>query len=175
MGEGGDAMMIPFAHKAWNHRAGTNDTGGAYFSVLMRVSNLKNDNQVAYPYADDNASQKIWLAVKDDGLVTKRLYRASDGTFYTDEQMKSPYAGNDPVREYGWAAVPVDIDWIEGEHYIYTLDYTMGLGVKDPDDSNPGELILGDPQVNMSVNVAGWGSGGNTNTVVPRNKKTDRI
>ncbi len=171
MGEGGAAMMIPVADTAWD-RSAENKTRGTYFSVLMRVSNLRNDEQVAYPYAEDKEPmEKIWLAVTGEGLVAERLYRGDDGDFYTDKALNTPYKGDvSAVREYGWAAIPVDIDWEEGKHYVYTIDYTLGLGVKDPDDTHPGELILGNPEVNIGVKVVDWDANDpiDIDTTVPR-------
>ncbi len=169
MGEGGAAMMIPVSDAAWD-RSEKNKARGTYFSVLMRVSNLKNDKQVAYPYADDKElMEKIWLAVTDEGLVAERLYRGDDGDFYTDKELKTLYAGDvSAVREYGWAAIPVDIDWEEGKHYVYTIDYSSGLGVKDPGDTNPGELILANPEVNIGVKVIKWEANKPIGTIVPR-------
>lgn len=166
------AMLIPYSHAAWDYTKGKNTTGGGYLSVLMRVSNIKDDTMVAYPYADDNDSEKIWLTLDDKGSVTGRVYRnvKGDGKYYTDPDFTKAYTlpANEKIREYGWAAIPVEIDWKEGQHYVYTLDYTLGLGLKDPDDSDPGKVILKDPQVGMIVTVNPWISGGNTNETVPR-------
>ncbi len=156
MGEGGAAMLIPVSAPAWD-RTVANKTSGTYLGVLMRVSNLRN-GKLMYPYSEEKQPmEKIWLAVNEQGLVAERLYRGTDGNFYTDEATKTLYAGDlSAVREYGWAAIPVDIDWEEGQHYIYTIDYSSGLGVKDPDDTHPGEIILGNPEVNVGVKVSSW-------------------
>lgn len=157
MGEGGAALLIPAGEiAAWNRTAENRDRG-TYFSVLMRVSNLRN-GKLMYPYSDSKElMEKIWLAVTDEGQIAERLYRGDDGNFYTDKEFNTLYTGEDAeVREYGWAAVPVDIDWEQGQHYVYTIDYSSGLGVKDPYDTNPGEIILGNPEVNVGVKVSPW-------------------
>ena len=42
--------------------------------------------------------------------------------------------------EYGWAAVSLSNTWEAGKHYIYTLDFTTGIGQADPEEG--GEDIL---------------------------------
>ncbi len=63
----------------------------------------------------------------------------------------------------GWSAVPVPADtkWEAGKTYIYTLDYTNGLGKADPDSPEepdkpkPGDDILGG-NVSFKVTVTAW-------------------
>lgn len=169
LGNAGPAMVLPSAAPAWDRKPGTSNAS-AYFSVLMRATDW-NDQIVAYPYSEDKEPmQKIWLAVDKDGYVNARLYRAPAGGFYTDTDFKNPYtpAASVRIKEYGWAAIPVAVDWQQGQQYIYTIDYSLGLGLKDPDDTNPGELILDQQPVGMIVTVADWKSGGNTDKGVPR-------
>lgn len=46
------------------------------------------------------------------------------------------------VRNYGWAAVPIQANWKAGCTYTYTLDYSNGVGVEDPADPYSGEWII---------------------------------
>ena len=56
----------------------------------------------------------------------------------------------------GWAAVAIDTNWEAGKKYVYTLDFSNGAGVVDPEEpENPGEPILGQP-IQFKVKVADW-------------------
>ena len=67
------------------------------------------------------------------------------------------------VGEYGWVAVPVGTNWVAGQKYVYTLDFSNGAGrvdpekpdPTDPDPFEPGEPILGDP-IKFTVTVTPW-------------------
>ena len=163
MGNGGWSMVIPYTHTAWNHHDdATNALQGMYFSVLLRVTE-KNNVQL-YPYPgnsslDDSDEQKmkvIFLAVeKSTGRVMKRLYK--DGSRYftaTDFSDASEYdlPATQEIREYGWAALPIATDWKAGYEYTYTLDYSKGVGLHDPDDPDPGAPILNEVSVTTTVN-----------------------
>ncbi len=58
-------------------------------------------------------------------------------------------------REYAWASIPLSGTWEQGMKYVYTLDFTRGAGVVDPDDPTPGKPVLGDP-IKFTVNVLPW-------------------
>ena len=58
-------------------------------------------------------------------------------------------------RQYAWASIPIATNWEAGKKYVYTLDFTNGAGVVDPDDPTPGKPILGDP-IKFTVNVDPW-------------------
>ena len=67
------------------------------------------------------------------------------------------------VGEYDWVAVPVGTNWVAGQKYVYTLDFSNGAGrvdpekpdPTDPDPFEPGEPILGDP-IKFTVTVTPW-------------------
>lgn len=64
---------------------------------------------------------------------------------------------NEIVKDQ-WAAVPVSTNWQPGSKYIYTLDFSNGAGVVDPENpepGNPGEPILGNP-IKFTVIVDEW-------------------
>lgn len=158
MGKGGWAMVIPHNHKKWNHEDNT-DEDGLYFSVLMRI---KDENgMLIYPYMEgaelifDISADKIITAdkmnviylsvVKETGKVEKRLYKKGND-FFTDPSCSESTKYNAPpseeIRNYGWAAVPQAAEWKAGYQYTYTLDYSGGVGVEDPEDVLPGEPII---------------------------------
>lgn len=96
----------------------------------------------------DNVARESYLSVlvnitrTDNGL---QIYP------YANESEMS----HDPVREYGWASIPLSGQWEQGKKYIYTLDFSKGAGHIDPDDPNPGEEILAGP-IKFTVNVNDW-------------------
>ena len=158
-------MVIPYTHTAWNHNADASNTlQGMYFSVLLRV-NDKSGIQL-YPYpgnssledSDEQKMKVIFLAVeKSTGHVMKRLYK--DGSRYfteADFTASSEYdlPATQEIREYGWAALPIATDWKAGYEYTYTLDYSKGVGLHDPDDPDPGAPILN--EVSVSTTVKEW-------------------
>ena len=73
---------------------------------------------------------------------------------------------NNEIVEFGWAAVPVGVDWERGKKYVYTLDFTDGVGIQDPEDPKPGTAIIGDG-IKFSVSVEGWNEQ-SANTHVPQ-------
>lgn len=96
----------------------------------------------------DNVAREAYLSV----LV--QISRTDNGV------QIYPYANesettNHPVREFGWASIPLGATWEQGMKYIYTLDFTNGAGHIDPDDPNPGTEILG-KDIKFSVNVNPW-------------------
>ena len=177
MGLGGCALVIPTVSNKW---AGLDDpnissvpysTDKMYFSVLMRVSDSASGEQL-YPYNGNVYGMTIvHYAVDKSGNILTRLYPGENkGEFYSDVTLTRPYiAGEDvTVKEFGWAAVPVDADWKAGKRYVYTLNYTEGIGVHDPKDPKPGKPIIGKASILWGVNVADWENGSKTDISVPK-------
>ncbi|MDE6650658.1 MAG: fimbrillin family protein [Muribaculaceae bacterium] len=96
----------------------------------------------------DNVAREAYLSVlvnitrTDNGM---QIYPFADESKYTFK----------PVREYGWASIPLSGTWEQGKKYIYTLDFTNGAGCIDPDDPNPGTKIIGGP-IKFTVKVNDW-------------------
>lgn len=72
-------------------------------------------------------------------------------------------------KEFGWAALPITGNWMPGYIYTYTLDYSYGVGLHEPnDDTHPGESIISD-KVLVNVEVKDWKDGDSIDDVkVPR-------
>lgn len=166
MGLGGCAMVVPTVNNRWEGLADPDidadhyRTDKMYFSILMRVINSKTGKQV-YPYTDDKypGMTIVHYAVDRKGTIVTRVYpRAADGVFFTDPGLKNPYvaADGEKIREYGWAAVPVDVNWSAGKRYVYTLNYVDGIGIHDPGDPAPGTPIAGKEQISWGVSVGTW-------------------
>ena len=177
MGLGGCAMIIPTVNSKW---AGLDDpnissipysTDKMYFSILMRVSDSDSGEQL-YPYNGNAYGMTlIHYAVDKSGTILARLYTGENkGEFFSDVTLTRPYiAGEDiTVKEFGWAAVPVDADWKGGKRYIYTLNYTEGIGMHDPQDPKPGKPIIGKAAILWGVTVADWENGSKTDVSVPK-------
>ena len=67
----------------------------------------------------------------------------------------STVGANNEIVEFGWAAVPVAVNWERGKKYVYTLDFSDGVGIQDPEDPRPGTPIIGDG-IKFSVSVVDW-------------------
>lgn len=139
MGDSEVAMVIPIAEKAWNPEKewGAEGAGKMYFSVLLRAT--RKDGTVVYPYQKGEHEGLRVMSIKDE-----------DGNIATDDKGR-------PLV-FGWAAVPVEINWKHGMLYVYTLDFTDGIGRHDPDDPEPGHPIEEENgSVRISFTVQDWG------------------
>lgn len=167
MGKGGCAMVIPTFNTKWE---GLDDpyigitpyyTDRMYFSVLTRVTDRKT-GKVVYPYpGNKNKMTVISYAVDKDGNIVRRLYAGKTaGTYFIDSELTIPYLApngeKEEIMDFGWAAVPVDADWSAGKKYVYTLNYSEGIGIHDPADPEPGKLIVGPKPIEWSVSVSDW-------------------
>ncbi|MDE7346598.1 MAG: fimbrillin family protein [Muribaculaceae bacterium] len=165
MGLGGCAMVIPTKNDAWEGLEDTNignipySTDKMYFSILMRVSDVNSGN-VVYPYPGNKSSMTVVsYAIDSDGKILTRLFKDdTSGTYFTDAEHQHRYTVTQGVEtaDFGWAAVPVSVEWEAGKKYVYTLDYSEGIGLHDPEDPEPGKLIVGQSPVEWSVSVSGW-------------------
>lgn len=71
----------------------------------------------------------------------------------SDNTVLIPQNGGE--EDYIWAAVPIDTEWTSGKKYIYTLDFSNGPGLGDPEGEHPGENLLGEP-IKFKVEVGEW-------------------
>lgn len=157
MGNGGWAMVIPYKHSKWDYTTDPrNDNKGLYFSILMRI---KDENgMLIYPYVEGSALSStvstdemnvVYLSVDktNENKVVSRLYKKKGkDEYFTDPDCSDasayPVPDTEEVRNYGWAAVPIQANWKAGCTYTYTLDYSNGVGVEDPADPYSGEWII---------------------------------
>lgn len=179
------AMVIPSDNTSWDYKDhannGDNHSDGMYFSVLLRVIDRtpENNNKQQYPYTDNRKEPdalnipKVFLAVDKDGIITDnpgQLYKDDDGKYYTDSAMKTEYNApqESEVKEFGWAALPIADNLQPGRVYTYTLNYTNGVGLRDPADPyNPGEPVISD-NVIVNAEVTEWVEGKKSSVDVPR-------
>ena len=145
-----------------------------YISVLLRVVDATpTDGKGQQQYPDDGSDAldlpKVYLAVdKATGkTVITRLYKNDNG-YFTDQAFTSPYSltDNEDVKEFGWAALPVTGEWKSGHIYTYTLDYTSGVGLHDPESPEAGKPIISD-KIGVSVSVKDWQTKPSSGVVVP--------
>lgn len=170
MGTGGWAMVIPADNTGWNHKTDAANKGkGIYFSVLLRVKGKDINNNLLYPYVKGEVLSGsvmtddmtvIFLSVdRETGKVMKRLYRDKAGNYFTDPGFTKAYAKpeTEEIRNYGWAAIPMtNYRWKPGYQYTYTLNYTNGVGVHDPEDPFPGSPIISTILVGVTENGTTW-------------------
>ncbi len=192
MGRSGYAMLIPSNYNTeWDFSGDRrNLNNNTYISVLLRVTDAtdtsgKNPKDPQrYPYHDlsQGANSKnipiVYLAVdKADGSVIKRLYKkeGEEETYHTDKDCTSdPYKLPEgaEIKEFGWAALPITGNWEPGKAYTYTLNYTSGVGLHDPEVKeaatapNAGDPIISD-KVGITYEVKEWIDGGGDDFPVP--------
>ncbi len=181
MGLGGNAMVLPTKNGAWageanpwiapkysaamdgkdpNPWSADNVEGDMYFSILLRVTMKPQENEVTtpqiYPYGNNTTMNVVYLEKeKNSNKIVGRV------------PSKTTAVGADnEIVEFGWAAVPVGVNWERGKKYIYTLDFSNGVGIQDPEDPKPGTPIIGSG-ITFSVSVVGWDEIDNP-TNVPR-------
>ncbi|MDE7346597.1 MAG: fimbrillin family protein [Muribaculaceae bacterium] len=169
MGKGGNAMVLPTLNAAW---AGEENPwiaskysaeqdgkdpkawdpvneGDMYFSILIRVTLKPQASEIntaqIYPYGNNTTMNVVCLEKeKNSNKIVGRV----------ENKNVTPGANNEIV-EFGWAAVPVGVNWERGKKYVYTLDFSEGVGVQDPEDPKPGTAIIGEG-IKFSVSVEGW-------------------
>lgn len=172
------AMLIPSANPAWSYKDnaanGENNADGMYFSVLLRVTDRTpyDDGKLVYPYTDNpDGMEVIYFAVDKDTnkTIRTRLYKNGD-EYFSDATFTSKYdlaANSAEVKAFGWAALPIGDEWKPGYVYTYTLNYSDGVGLRDPRDPKPGDPIISD-RVLVNVEIAEWKAGSVTDVSVPR-------
>ena len=181
MGKGGNAMVLPTKNGAWAGEdnpwiaskygaaadgkdplpwSADNVEGDMYFSILLRVTLKPEGNEVntpqIYPYGNNTTMNVVYLEKEKN--TNKIVGRVPSKT--------ATVGANNEIVEFGWAAVPVGVNWQRGKKYIYTLDFSEGVGIQDPEDPRPGTPIIGDG-IKFSVSVVGWDEI-SSNTNVPQ-------
>ncbi len=158
MGNGGKAMVIPYKYDKWDYKNDrSNQKNGAYFSVLLRMTQRDGDHHRIFPSTEpESADYIVYLSVrKSDGTVMKRLDK-NGNIFGTSTKYTIP--DTEELRHYGWAAVPVNVEWKAGYTYSYLLDYTKGVGVHDPADNNPASTIVNwDDSIDITDFIKAYG------------------
>lgn len=122
-------------------------SNGAYILVLCRIEAIHQGS--AHPDGGP-------IATEGDRHV-HQLFPVNDKAFVKEQ--------------YGYTCVPVQIDWMPGKKYVYTLEFcgkdsgagvyppTPGVGfpegVDRPDDKKPGDHVLDNP-IKFTVSVEEW-------------------
>lgn len=130
----------------------------------------KESYEVTYTEAKELASDAKYIFEKDEDsflLVPQQLTawdpkqdanNNNEGAFISVKISVTANTSGKEIVTNKWAAVPVNTNWQAGNKYTYTLDFSNGAGVVDPenpDGGNPGEPILGNP-IKFTVNVGSW-------------------
>lgn len=167
-----DASYV-LRQEKWDNLKGGDAPSRAYvirgdeFSLTGDAKSLMfgNDNFMLLPQ-----KQHKWNATRDTtGVYISVLCQIFNVDGDNKTQLFPKTAGL-----FGFAAVPVEIDWQPGKKYIYTLDFCNeggGAGKPDPDPQDPtnpkdplidpdpavpGKDILGKP-IRFTVTVEEWG------------------
>ena len=181
MGKGGNAMVLPTKNGAWAGEdnpwiapkysaaadgkdpkpwSADSKEGDMYFSILLRVTLKPTGNEVntaqIYPYGNNTTMNVVYIEKEKN--TNKVVGQVPSKT--------STVGANNEIVEFGWAAVPISVNWQRGKKYIYTLDFTDGVGIQDPEDPSPGVPIIGGG-IKFSVSVVGWDEN-STETDVPQ-------
>lgn len=144
MGMGGSIFTIPTERERSTLKP-QNDQHGMYIGVLLRVTR-KDNGKVVFPYDDKYTFRYEDLDKIEDSqeflsaLKHYLIYRGPDGEYYQ------------------WAAIPVEVKWEKGKHYIYTLDFSNGVGYNDPADglTEDGGIPILNGKVNVKCTVTEW-------------------
>ncbi len=179
------AMLIPADYAEWDYKGDPrNARNQMYISVLLRVTDatptagINPIERQRFPYKDLSQGVNslnvpvVYMAViKESGVVSTRLYKNDQG-FFTDENFEDhyEYPDTEEIKEFGWAALPVTGSWAPGNVYTYTLDYTQGVGLLDPEVTTTlpgaGDPVISD-RVGLSYSVKEWNVGGGSDFPVP--------
>ncbi|MDE6548577.1 MAG: fimbrillin family protein [Muribaculaceae bacterium] len=186
MGKGGNAMVLPTKNNAWAGEANpwiapkysaftgngedpypdrnpkdwsADGEGDMYFSILLRVTLKPTGDELTtpqiYPYGNNTTMNVVYLEKeKNSNKIAGRV-----------PSKNTTVGANNEIVEFGWAAVPVGVNWERGKKYVYTLDFSNGVGIQDPEDPKPGTPIIGEG-IKFSVSIEGWDEQP-TNTPVP--------
>lgn len=146
MGEGGNAMIIPANLAKWDAKGNPSNKNegdlkeGMYLSVLIRVTEVVEGKTVqVYPAQGLN---------DDDQTKIEEIPVDATGN--------TVVASGDNVKQFGWAAVPVSANLKAGKRYRYTLNFSKGVGLRDPKDpKHPGDPILGG-ELQVTVGLEPW-------------------
>ena len=181
MGKGGNAMVLPTKNGAWAGEenpwiaskysaasdgkdpkpwSADNLEGDMYFSILLRVTLKPEASEVntpqIYPYGNNTTMNVVYLEKeKNSNKVIGRV-----------PSKAATVGANNEIVEFGWASVPVGVNWERGKKYIYTLDFSHGVGIQDPEDPKPGTPIIGSG-ITFSVSVVNWDEQ-NISTTIPK-------
>lgn len=174
MGKGGNAMVIPTKNQAWDAKGDVSNTNKkGYFAVLVRATTT--DGKSLFPalgLEDEDQVEIVYFSVaKDTGKILSRVYPGIR-SYFTNEARTIRYniPVNAVIKRFGWAAVPVNMDWVAGKKYVYDLNYSSGLGIRVPDDpSHPADPILGG-DLKFTVTFEEWGEPVNKDIDMPSKK-----
>ncbi len=145
MGYRRNAMVIPAELTEWNVKDNPSNTNegdlkeGVYLSVLIRVT-IEEDGKTVQVFPKTEGDQSAIVEIP------------------VDESGNTVATSSDNIKQFGWAAVPVSANLKAGMKYKYTLNYSKGVGLHDPEDPKPGTPIGGfNPQnVMVTITVQAW-------------------
>lgn len=136
------------------------------YEVTYETERMLNGMPASIMKTDDDNAMLIpqqltaWATATDKTNVAKGAYLAVKVKITTKAGAHVYPVANG--GDYDWVAVPIETNWVAGNKYVYTLDFSNGAGkvdpekVVDPDDNyQPGDDILGGA-IKFTVNVTDW-------------------
>lgn len=133
----------------------------AAITLTATPQDILNGNAILVP-------QKLtkWDNIDDATNTKKGAYLAVKLRIKTSTMQVYPALTDEEIAantdKFAWACVPVDTEWLPGNKYVYTLNFSNGAGQVPPEDPDePGIDILGGP-IFFTTEVLKW-----TNTTVP--------
>lgn len=115
------------------------------------------------------------FCVDENGDVLEIRYNDRDRCEFTaaeKEEYKNKYKDKDiSFKKYAWVGFPVAVDWKKGHKYVYTLDFTDGLGVEIPNGIYGGRLISDIINLFDGQNANGQNGNKSSNTSKTTRKK----
>ena len=155
MGDSGNAMLIPQSRLAW----------GPEQDPAEEPSEINEHVEGDIPEGEGTPDEGGEPEDGDDVEETPAApITATDGVYIAFQIQVESSTGSrifpvESAGDWGWVAVPVEINWLGGYKYTYVCDFSEGLGViapeQNPDDDpdnpyNPGDNTVGG-EVNVSV------------------------
>lgn len=143
MGDGGNAMLIPQKRIAWGPAVAPEQTPEQTNEAVDGDGAEAGGEVEETPAAPITATDGVYIAfqIQAESSTGSRIFPVES------------------AGDWGWVAVPVEINWLSGYKYTYVCDFSEGLGViapeqnpnDDPDNPyNPGDNTVGG-EVNVSV------------------------
>lgn len=163
IGQSVSQATFDFGRSAW-----TLGTAKSNYEMTYTSSKTLNATAASIMAADGNNAMLIpqqltaWTPDSDKPNANKGAYIAVKVNITTTSGARVYPATS--VGEYDWVAVPVGTNWVAGQKYVYTLDFSNGAGRVDPekptpvdpeDPFEPGDPILGSP-IKFTVTVTPW-------------------
>lgn len=163
IGQAVSKASFDFGTSAWTLASDKSNYEVTYTSAktlngtAVSIMNADGDNAMLIPQ-----QLTAWTPDSDKTNTSKGAYLAVKVNITTASGARVYPAAS--AGEYGWVAVPVGTNWVAGQKYVYTLDFSSGAGRVDPekptpgpeDPFKPGEEVINNTPIKFTVTVTPW-------------------